>query len=116
MSKKNEIIRELVQFNGHREFNVQETVMQMRHFGGERGLMSWGFHKAINLANRGLKFTVNGHHHKGDVLIVLDASDTYTVFILNNRARVLDKYEGVYFDQLFEVIDERIEKIKEYQS
>ena len=113
MSKKDQIIRELVQFNGHREFNVQETMQQLRHFGGMR-LLSWGLHNAFNLANRGLKFTVNGNHHKGDVLIVLDASDTYTVFILNLRGRVLDKYEQVYFDDLFDIIDERIEKIEEY--
>ncbi|MEI7425150.1 MAG: hypothetical protein WCK10_03465 [Candidatus Staskawiczbacteria bacterium] len=61
-----------------------------------------------------LLLKVNGHHHKGIVAITLEFNDTYTVHIINNRGRVLNTYTDVYFDQLFEVIDNRIEKIADY--
>jgi len=114
MTNKSKIIWDLVKEHGHRIFNPQETITQLRHFGGAGGVMSWGFRSPMNLDNRGLQFKVNGHHHSGDVLITLDGSDTYTVFIINNRGRVLDTFEGVYFDDLFTIIDNRIERIAEY--
>ena len=57
---------------------------------------------------------VSGNHHKGSVLITLGWDDTYNVYIINNRGRVLNEYKGIYFDVLVEVIDNRIERIKEY--
>jgi hypothetical protein len=57
---------------------------------------------------------VNGHHHKGYVFVALDWSDTFDVHIINTQGRVLNTYNEVYIDELFNVIDNRIEKIKEY--
>ena len=111
---KDTILFNLVKEHGHRTFDMNETLTQLRHFGGVMGLMSWGISSRINILNRGLLLTVNGNHHKGDVLIVLDGSDTYTIFILNVRGRVLDEYRDVYFDDLFNIIDNRIERIPEY--
>ena len=95
-----------------RDFNVKEILQ----FFGRYGFMfwSWGANGFTNVENKGLFFKVNGHHHKGYVLITLDWSDTFDVHIINTSGKVLDTYTEVYIDRLFETIDNRIEKIKEY--
>jgi hypothetical protein len=57
---------------------------------------------------------VRGNHHKGYVFITLNWTDTYIVYIINIRGNILNKYEMVYFDDLVEIIDNRIEKVKDY--
>jgi len=81
---------------------------------------SWGVSQIIPVRKTqkdnycGLLMKVNGHHHKGYVLITL-LNDIYQVHIINNRGRILNSYEEVYVDVLVEVIDNRIEKIKDYK-
>ena len=75
--------------------------------------------KTLNINNGlgALKFKVNGHHHKGHVLIVLNGVDTYDVYICSIRAGKINtkyKIEGLYFDQIGNWIDENVEKIEEY--
>jgi hypothetical protein len=57
---------------------------------------------------------VNGHHHSQYVLITLSWDDTYKVDYLNRNLKVIDTQENIYFDQLVEFIDNRIERIGEY--
>jgi hypothetical protein len=54
-------------------------------------------------------------HHKGWVLITLGWDDWYRVHILTQFGEVLDSYDGVGFDELIGVIDDRIERIEEYK-
>jgi hypothetical protein len=75
---------------------------------------SWGVSKRTNLNDKGLLLKVSGNHHKGSVLITLGWDDTYCVYIISNSGKVLNEYKEVYFDVLTELIDNRIEKIKEY--
>jgi len=58
---------------------------------------------------------VSGHHHKGWVIITLSFMDTYSVYIVTNKGEIKNEYHDVYFDQLTEIIDNRVEKIKDYQ-
>jgi hypothetical protein len=95
-----------------REFNPKET-MQVLKFDLIK-YWSWGVSKVTNYMNKGLMIKVNGNHHKGLVFITLSWMDTYTVYIMNNVGRVLNKYEEVYFDDLTEIIDNRIERIPKY--
>ena len=95
-----------------REFNLNETISVLTH--NPSIFWSWGVSKRQNLNDKGLLLDVNGHHHKGSVLITLSWNDTYSVYIINNRGKILDEYKEVYFDVLTEVIDNRIERIKEY--
>jgi hypothetical protein len=44
----------------------------------------------------------------------LGYDDTYKVHIVSTQGNVKDTYEGIYFDMLFETIDNRIERISEY--
>ena len=94
------------------EFNVTET-LQLLSF-NKPIFWSWGVSSMTNIANKGLLLNVSGNHHKGLVLVTLDGNDTYTVYILSMRKTVLNTFENVYFDQLVEIIDNRIEKIKDY--
>jgi len=94
------------------KFDVRETLEVLTYDISK--FWSWGSKQLCNIDNKGLIFKVNGHHHKGWVLITLDWTDTYTVHIISNSGVVLDTYEMVYFDDLFNRIDVRIEKIPEY--
>ena len=95
-----------------REFNLNETMEVLTH--NKTIYWTWGVSKKQNLNDRGLLLDVSGNHHKGSVLITLGWDDTYCVYIINNRGKILNEYKEVYFDVLTEIIDNRIEKIKEY--
>jgi len=95
-----------------REFNTKETVQLLTAHGVI--FWSWGVSKFTNLANKGLLFKVRGNHHKGYVLITLGWNDTYCVYIINTHGKILDEYKEVYCDMLVDVIDNRIEYIKDY--
>jgi predicted secreted Zn-dependent protease len=101
-----------------REFDAVETMLNLKH--NVNTYWSWGVSKVTNfLSNfqsKGLLMKVSGHHHKGYVLITLGWNDTYTVHIISNKGVIKDKYEDVYFDMLVEIIDNRIERIEEYQQ
>ena len=95
-----------------REFNTSETLKVLTH--NKTIYWSWGVSQLFNCNDKGLLLKVNGHHHKQYVLITLDWDDTYKVDYLNRNLRVTDTQENIYFDQLTEFIDNRIERIGEY--
>lgn len=95
-----------------REFDTSETLKVLTH--NKTIYWSWGVSKLFNCDNKGLFLKVNGHHHKQYVLITLSWDDTYKVDYLNRNFNVIDTQENLYFDQLVEFIDNRIERIGEY--
>jgi hypothetical protein len=97
---------------GEREFNPTETVNLLNMYGFR--YKSWRPTDYRNLNNKVLTFKVRGHHHKGYVVITLGWNDTYTVRLMSTHGTEKFKMEGVYFDMLFDVLDERIERIPEY--
>ena len=94
------------------QFSIPETMQVLTH--NASIYFSWGVSAKYNYNNKALVLKVNGHHHKGYVVITLDFNDTYIVNIINNRGKILNQYENVYFDELQQIIDERIEHIEEY--
>lgn len=79
---------------------------------------SWGSH-AFTIDSRKntrmFRMTVSGHHHKGHVYIFVNGMDLYEVYLTTSRGTIKDKTaEGLYFDQLVEWIDDKIERIPEY--
>ena len=78
---------------------------------------SWGIHAeqalpAINGFRGGLQAKVNGAKFKGHLRIWLTGSDDYTIQLGSLRAGVFTvkkTMEGVYCDQLAELIDSTIE-------
>lgn len=107
----------------HKVFEVSTSLTKMEFGTKELQLFlirhgfrfwSWGATNFWNVLGRGLLFKVNGHHHKGYVLIGLDYSDTFDVYFISTHGNVVDEKHMVYIDMLFDIIDERIEKIPEY--
>ena len=96
-----------------REFDPKETLQVLTH--NQLIYGSWGVSKLTNVDNKGLLMKVKGHHHKGYVLIVLGWEDLYKVHFISTHGNIKDSKEGIFFDMLVEVIDNRIEKIKNYQ-
>lgn len=99
---------------GQREFNPNETLTLLRSYGFK--FYSWGPNKFISLVDKVLIFKVQGHHHKGYVCITLGWNDTYTIRLLSTQGNVKFEMEEVYFDILFDVLDEKIERIPEYTN
>jgi hypothetical protein len=79
-------------------------------------VFSWGFNNPIKLEN-GLRFKVNGFKHKGKVAVKYNEGlDLFEVEILTSKNEVIETIEGVYFDQLVELIDNRVELVENYEQ
>lgn len=95
-----------------RPFDPKETLMLLMV---DKGIYySWGITKQVNLQNKGLLLKVSANHHKGWVLITLGWEDLYKVKIISNNGKVLNEYEGIFFEDLVETIDNRIERLETY--
>ena len=108
---------------------IANTIQQqLKQFLGMPIIWSWG-QSALQAVNQeqlksfdidglgALKFKVNGIHHKGHVLVVLNFSDTYDVYICsirNGTIKIKDKEMGLYLDQFGTWIDEKVEKVEKY--
>ena len=79
-------------------------------------LMSWGF-QSPRIIQNGLSFFVNGFKHKGNVSIQYnEGQDLFEIFLLDENEKLVDTIHMVYFDQLVEVIDEKVEKTDDYNN
>lgn len=107
------ITRELLEPLCEREFNLNETLQVLRH--NQPIYFSWGVSSLTNFDNKGLLMKVNGHHHKGYVFITLSFLDLYNVHIISTHGNIKHSIEGVYFDELVERIDNKIERIADYK-
>jgi len=81
---------------------------------------SWGAHAFTIDTNRGtkmLRFKVKGHHHRGHVYIFLNGADLFDVYLTTTQGKIVNKTPdmGLFFDQLVDWIDNKIEKIPEYK-
>ena len=104
---KNELYESLAQ----REFDLAETIRVIQH---DRTIYwSWGVEKKVNYYDKALILIVNGHHHKGVLVITLARNDTYS-FHLIEKGKVKESVHEVYFDMLQELIDNKIERIDSY--
>lgn len=95
-----------------REFNPQETMKVLTH--NKMIYWTWGVSEIVSFENKSLVLKVSGNHHKGYVVITLDFLDLYNVYYISNKGEKKDESLGLYFDQLVEVIDNKIERIPEY--
>ncbi|HRE77094.1 MAG TPA: hypothetical protein PLL09_04630 [Flavobacterium sp.] len=110
LNKNFDNIEDLLQ----REFDTSETIKLLIHTNTSI-YMSWGVEQKINFKNKGLLMKVNGHHHKGWLLIVLAWNDTYSYYLLEGNKTIKKEQHEVYFDQLQELIDLDIEKLDDYK-
>jgi hypothetical protein len=80
---------------------------------------SWGVHNICIDKKNGMKLfrmNVQGHHHKGHVYIFLNGMDLFDVYLTTTQGMIKDRTDemGLYFDQLINWIDEKVERIPEY--
>lgn len=77
---------------------------------------SWGFHNPKPLEN-GLTFKVQGFLHKGWVNIEYnEGSDLFDIALLSNQLEEVKSIEGIYVDQLIDVIDDMVECCDNYEQ
>ena len=78
---------------------------------------SWGASKFLvdNMESpRMFRMFVRGNLHKGHVYIFLNGMDLFDVYLTTLSGTIKEKVEGLYFDNLAETIDNKIERIPEY--
>jgi hypothetical protein len=75
---------------------------------------SWGANGFANYNNKALKFKVQGHYHKGYVYIVLNGMDLFDVYLTTTSGKIKETLNDVYLDQLFTLLDQKIEKLPQY--
>lgn len=72
-------------------------------------VFSWGFHNAYPIRN-GLRFSVNGYLHQGEVEVVYDeGADLFKVNTLNSDGSIKQQETDIYLDCLVNVIDAMVE-------
>ena len=77
---------------------------------GQMKVWSWGANSWTG-GKDFLMFKVQGFKFKGIVKITLKFDDTYTIEFLKGRKQELVKsIEGVYFDEMTDIIDRYVEK------
>ena len=106
--------REVLSSAPERSFNPAETMQWLR--ANPLWLMTWAARDFTRFEDKALFFKVSGHLHKGIVLITLGWDDTYTVRLLSSQWNEKAKFENVYCDELAELIDTKVERIKEYKK
>ena len=76
-------------------------------------MCSWGFHKPQCLPDdKGLSFIVDGFKYQGEVKVIYnEGTDLFEVHLENGRTE-----EGVYLDQLVNVIDGMVERCDNYDK
>ena len=117
MNKVGEKI-EIEELKKGRRFDAQTLISQL-YAGGRSKVWSWGFHNPIAYADKNgcyvLRFTVRGNLFRGHIYVALNGADLYDVYYCSNRGNIKMISEGLYCDNITEVIDEKIEKIASYQ-
>jgi len=79
-------------------------------------LMSWGFTSPV-VIKQGLRFSVSGFLLKGKVEVIYNGgSDLFDLTFYNEDSGVRNTLEGVYFDQLLEVLDDQVERVDNYND
>ena len=79
-------------------------------------MWSWGFNSPKLLTN-GLQFKVQGFIFKGWVKVIYnEGSDLFDIYLLNTKMEIQKKIEGVFFDELVNVIDLAVEKVNDYDN
>lgn len=77
---------------------------------------SWGFNSPKAIEN-GLLFKVQGFIHTEWVKVEYnEGTDLFDVILLTSKMVEKEKHEGIYFDMLVDVIDNAVERCKNYEK
>lgn len=97
-----------------RSFDPNETMQWLT--ANRMTFWSWGVSKRVNFDNKALALKVSARRWKGFVVITLGWDDIYIVSYMTQTGRIHKTFEGVYCDDLVEVIDNEIENVPEYHQ
>ena len=95
------------------DMTIATTILSQIKALDHMALFAWGFKNGVGLDD-GLQFDVNGIKFRGKVIIKLNAMDLYDITFgrMNRKTLEFDvkhTAEGVYCDQLVEILDHYIE-------
>jgi len=93
---------------------VALIIRQQLFEGGRMKVFSWGAN-AWRAGDDFLHFRVTGRLFRGVVRITLNSMDTYDIKLMKVSGEVVKEINGIYNDQLTEVIDNAIERVPEYK-
>lgn len=81
-------------------------------------MLSWGVSDFRALPNNeGIIFYVKGFKHVGWCKIVYnEGRDLFNIYFLSNDMETVKVEDGIYLDMLVSVIDEAVEKTKNYEQ
>lgn len=77
---------------------------------------SWGANGFTNINGKGLRFKTNGHHHKGHVYIFVNGMDLFDVYLTSTQGNIKEVINDVFIEDLFTILDKKIEWVKEYSE
>lgn len=90
-----------------RDFSCKQFIDFFQRHG--RPFWCWGSTAWTDLRGRGMRFAVTGLKHRGHVYIRCNGADTLDVYLTTLKGTIKDTIEGVYIDQVFELMHEKIE-------
>ena len=93
---------------------VANTIRQQLIAFGQVKVWSWGARQWVGGSNF-LQFRVSGHHFKGRIKITLNSMDLYDIQFIKLSGEVHNEVNGVYFDQMTDIIDRVVERIEAYK-
>lgn len=91
--------------------------LEMKKFLYAHGMkfFSWGAHAWTNVFGFALRFMVSGMKHKGHVYITCTAMDNITAYLTTSQGKIVDIIEEIGIENLFEALDNRIEKTENHK-
>ena len=104
--------------NLHNELKIREFYSMdklVETLQSKMTVWSWGAKNWTKFSDYVLGFIVNGHHHKGWVLVMVNDMDTFDIIYTDFDMKVVDVDGEVYIESLISVIDEKVEYINEYK-
>jgi len=93
---------------------VAQIIRQQLYAGGRIKVFTWGAN-AWRAGENFLHFRVTGKLFRGVVRITLNSMDLYDIKLMKVSGEVVKEINGIYNDQLTDVIDNAIERVPEYK-
>ena len=96
------------------DLTIANTIREQLYMGGRNKVWSWGSH-AWKGGENFLMFRVTGRVFRGVVKITVNSMDTYDIELMKLKGELVKRIEGIYCDNLTDVIDEFVELIPAYK-
>lgn len=97
---------------------IVQTIRDQLFASGAMKVWSWGSHAWMQMDELTLQFKVQGRYFHGHVRVAYDeGDDLYNIHFghwRNRQWKNVETVEGVYCDQMVEIIDWKVEYVKEY--